>query len=159
VSPIDGVNGVRRNLLARIGLSAGYRMSGARGRSGSAALSLSTHKSPFAIRRAFRLATAVHTSFVSTAMSPCVASIAQSMQCLFGFAFSAQDHEIIRVGHDTRAEALLQPELPPSQHEPAHVEIRWVSPAECLAACPGLRSCASSVLDRRFLQQGNPATS
>jgi len=32
-------------------------------------------------------------------------------------------HEIIRVGHDTRAEALLQPELL-SQHEPAHVEIR-----------------------------------
>src|SRR5258708_16842316 len=32
--------------------------------------------------------------------------------------------------------------------------VRWVSPAECLAACPGLRSCASSVLDRRFLQRG-----
>jgi hypothetical protein len=45
-------------------------------------------------------------------------------QRLFGFALSAQDHEIIRVGHDTRAEALLQPELLPSQHEPAHVEIR-----------------------------------
>lgn len=50
--------------------------------------------------------------------------LAQSMQCLFGFALSAQDHEIVRVGHGTRAEALLQPELPPSQHEPAHVEIR-----------------------------------
>src|ERR1700738_2353576 len=50
--------------------------------------------------------------------------LAQSMQCRFGFALSAQDHEIIRVGHDTRAEALLQPALLPSQHEPAHVEIR-----------------------------------
>ncbi len=28
-----------------------------------------------------------------------------------------------------------------------------------VAACPGLRSCASSGLDRRFLQRGNPATS
>src|SRR6266849_6417267 len=43
VSPLDGVNGVRRNLLARIGLSEGCRLSGARGRSGSAAPSLSTH--------------------------------------------------------------------------------------------------------------------
>jgi len=41
VSPLDGVNGVRRNLLARIELSVGCRVSGARGRSGSAALSLS----------------------------------------------------------------------------------------------------------------------
>jgi hypothetical protein len=48
VSPLDGVNGVRRNLLARIGLSAGCRVSGARGRSGSDALSLSTHNSPWA---------------------------------------------------------------------------------------------------------------
>jgi len=53
VSPLDGVNGVRRNLLARIGLAVGRRVSGARGRSGSAALSLSTHNSPLAIRRAF----------------------------------------------------------------------------------------------------------
>ena len=41
MSPLDGVNGVRRNLLARIELSVGCRVSGARGRSGSAALSLS----------------------------------------------------------------------------------------------------------------------
>jgi hypothetical protein len=53
VSPFDGVNGDRRNLLARIGLSVGYRVSGAGGRSGSAAPSLSTHNSPLAIRRAF----------------------------------------------------------------------------------------------------------
>ena len=38
MSPLDGVNGVRRNLLGRIGLSVGCRVSGARGRSGSAAL-------------------------------------------------------------------------------------------------------------------------
>src|SRR6266516_1991923 len=50
--------------------------------------------------------------------------LAQSMQCLFGFALSAQDHEIVRVGHDTRAEAPLQSELLTSQHEPAHVYIR-----------------------------------
>jgi hypothetical protein len=42
VFPLDGVNGVRRNLLARIGLSVGCRVSGAGGRSRSAALSLST---------------------------------------------------------------------------------------------------------------------
>jgi hypothetical protein len=53
VSPFDGVNGDRSNLLARIGLSVGYRVSGAGGRSGSAAPSLSTHNSPLAIRRAF----------------------------------------------------------------------------------------------------------
>jgi hypothetical protein len=35
VFPFDGVNGVRRNLLARIGLSAGCRMSGAGKRSGA----------------------------------------------------------------------------------------------------------------------------
>jgi hypothetical protein len=53
VSPLDGVNGVRRNLLARIGLSVGCRVSAAKGRSGNAALSLSTHNLPLAIRRAF----------------------------------------------------------------------------------------------------------
>jgi hypothetical protein len=49
--------------------------------------------------------------------------LAQSLQGLFGFALSAQDHEIIGVGHDARAEASLQPEHLPSQHEPAHVQI------------------------------------
>jgi hypothetical protein len=48
VSPLDGVNGVR-NLLASIGLAVGCRVSGAGGRSGSAAPSLSTHNSPLAI--------------------------------------------------------------------------------------------------------------
>ena len=52
VSPLNGVNGVRRNLLARIGLSVGCRVSGARGRSGSGALSLSTHNSPLANQEA-----------------------------------------------------------------------------------------------------------
>ena len=50
--------------------------------------------------------------------------LAQSLQSLFGVAFSAQDHEIVGVGHDASAEALLQPEHLPSQHEPAHVQIR-----------------------------------
>jgi hypothetical protein len=52
VFPLDGVNGVRRNLFARIGLAVGRRVSGARGRSGSAAFSLSTHNLPLAIRAA-----------------------------------------------------------------------------------------------------------
>src|SRR5450432_2995452 len=45
-------------------------------------------------------------------------------KCLIGFAILAQDHKIIGISHDTTAEALLQPELLPSQHEPAHVYIR-----------------------------------
>ena len=40
MSLLDDVNGVRRSLLASIGLSEGCRVSGAGGRSGSAALSL-----------------------------------------------------------------------------------------------------------------------
>ena len=47
----------------------------------------------------------------------------QVQQGLFGFALPAQDHEVVGVGHDARAEALLQPEHLPSQHEPAHVKI------------------------------------
>src|SRR5436305_2964267 len=50
--------------------------------------------------------------------------LAQSLQGLFGFALSAQDHEVVGVGHDASAEASLQPEHLPSQHEPAHVEVR-----------------------------------
>src|SRR5215470_9734723 len=49
--------------------------------------------------------------------------LAQLLQGLFGFAFPTQDHEVVGVGHDARAEASLQPEHLPSQHEPAHVEI------------------------------------
>jgi hypothetical protein len=49
--------------------------------------------------------------------------LAQSLQGLFGLALPAQDHEIVGVSHDARAEASLQPELLPSQHKPAHVEI------------------------------------
>src|SRR5437016_12743126 len=48
---------------------------------------------------------------------------AQSLQGLCGFAPPAQDHKVIGVGHDARAEASLQPEHLPSQHEPAHVQI------------------------------------
>ena len=50
--------------------------------------------------------------------------LAQSLQRRFGLAPPAQDHEIVGVGHDASAEASLQPELLPSQHEPAHVQIR-----------------------------------
>src|ERR1700684_4345672 len=50
--------------------------------------------------------------------------LAQSLQGLFGFAPPTQDHEVVGVGHDTRAEALLQPEHLPSQHKAAHVQIR-----------------------------------
>ena len=44
------------------------------------------------------------------------------MQCRFGFALSAQDHEVVGVGHEASAEASLKPEHLPSQHEPAHVD-------------------------------------
>src|SRR6516165_7422455 len=50
--------------------------------------------------------------------------LTQSLQGLFGFALPAQDHEVIGVGHDARAKASLQPEHLPSQHKPAHVQIR-----------------------------------
>src|SRR3977135_4483448 len=50
--------------------------------------------------------------------------LAQLLQRLIGFALLAQDHEIVGIGHDTTAEALFQPELLPSQYEPAHVYIR-----------------------------------
>src|SRR5882672_3907089 len=36
----------------------------------------------------------------------------------------AQDHEIIGIGDEASAEASLEAELLPPQHEPAHVEIR-----------------------------------
>src|SRR5580658_416441 len=39
-------------------------------------------------------------------------------------AASAQDHEVVSIGHEASAEASLKPEHLPSQHEPAHVEIR-----------------------------------
>ena len=50
--------------------------------------------------------------------------LAQSLQGFFGFASPAHDHEVVSVGHDARAEALLQSEHLPSQHKPAHVKIR-----------------------------------
>jgi hypothetical protein len=45
-------------------------------------------------------------------------------RCLFGFALPAQDHEVVGIGYDARAEALLKLEHLPSQHEPAHLKIR-----------------------------------
>ena len=50
--------------------------------------------------------------------------LAQSLQRLFGFAPPAQDHQIVGIAHDVRAKASLQPELPPSQHQPTHIQIR-----------------------------------
>src|SRR6516225_255467 len=49
--------------------------------------------------------------------------LAHPDQRLLGVAPCAQDHEIIRIGHDARAEALLKAELLPSQYEPPHIEI------------------------------------
>src|SRR5712691_9673369 len=49
--------------------------------------------------------------------------LAQSLQSLSGLALPAQDHEIIGVGHDATAEASLQSELLPPQHEPPHIQI------------------------------------
>jgi hypothetical protein len=68
---------------------------------------------------------------------------------LFGFALPAQDHEVVGIGHDARAEALLKPEHLPSQHEPADVKIspavvRSVNLAGCRACCPAPPPRASS---------------
>ena len=43
--------------------------------------------------------------------------LAQSSQGLFGFAPPSQDHEVVGIGHDARADASLQPEHLPSQHD------------------------------------------
>ena len=40
------------------------------------------------------------------------------------FAPSALDYEVVGAGHEPRAEDSLEPEHLPSQHEPAHVDIR-----------------------------------
>src|SRR5262245_66639554 len=55
--------------------------------------------------------------------------LAQSLQGLLGLALPAQDHKIVGVSHDARAEASFQSELLPSQHKPAHVQIsqQWRS--------------------------------
>jgi hypothetical protein len=37
-------------------------------------------------------------------------SVSVLLQGFFGFASPAQDHEVVGVGHDPRAQALLQPE-------------------------------------------------
>ena len=37
---------------------------------------------------------------------------------------SAQDHKIVGISDEASAEALLEAELLPSQHKPAHVKIR-----------------------------------
>jgi hypothetical protein len=67
-----------------------------------------------------------------------------------------------RSRYDCRDVALVRASSIPIQtgaciYSPAAV--RSVSPAECRAGCPGLRSCVSSFLDRRFLPRGTPATS
>src|SRR5208337_1963451 len=46
-------------------------------------------------------------------------NLPQSLQGFFGLAPSAQDHEVVGVGHEPRAEGSLEPEHLPSQHEPA----------------------------------------
>src|SRR5215831_9118874 len=54
--------------------------------------------------------------------------LAHPMQCFSSLASSAQDHEIVGIGHDPTAEALPQSELLPSQHKPAHVQICYGVP-------------------------------
>ena len=49
--------------------------------------------------------------------------LAQALQGRFGLAPSAQDHEIVGLGHEPRGEGSLEPEHLPSQHEPPHVNI------------------------------------
>src|SRR5262249_18094800 len=50
--------------------------------------------------------------------------LAQVVQRLLGVAPWAQDHKIVRINDEASAEALLQAELLPPQHKPAHVQIR-----------------------------------
>src|SRR5215468_6749530 len=45
----------------------------------------------------------------------CTHDRAQLLQGLFGLTSLAQNHEVVRVGHNAGTEALLQPELLPSQ--------------------------------------------
>jgi hypothetical protein len=46
------------------------------------------------------------------------------VQRILRVAPSAQDHEIVRIGDEASAEALLKTELLPPQHKPAHVKVR-----------------------------------
>jgi hypothetical protein len=71
--PLRMANQDMKRRARLIGMPARWSMSGATGRSGGAALSRSIQNLPFGNSKGFRLATAVHTSFVSTAMLPCVA--------------------------------------------------------------------------------------
>ena len=47
----------------------------------------------------------------------------QSLQGRFGFAPSAQDHEVVRIGYEASAKGSFEPEHLPSQREPAHVNV------------------------------------
>jgi len=38
--------------------------------------------------------------------------------------FLAQDHQIVRVGHNATAKTALKSKLLPRQHKPAHINIR-----------------------------------
>src|SRR5882724_8761484 len=50
--------------------------------------------------------------------------LAQVVQRILRAAPSAQDHKIVRIGDEASAETLLQAELLPPQHKPAHVKVR-----------------------------------
>src|SRR5260370_7529861 len=57
--------------------------------------------------------------------------LAQVMHRRFGVASPAQDHEIVGVGDEPRAKALLKTELLPPPHPPAHVKLRQHSTHRC----------------------------
>src|SRR5450759_3648927 len=48
--------------------------------------------------------------------------LAQVLQSLFSHASSAQNHKVVRVGHEF-SHGSIQPKLLPCQHKPAHVNI------------------------------------
>src|ERR1035437_10922885 len=48
--------------------------------------------------------------------------LAQVLQSLFGHASSAQNHKVIRIGHEF-AQGFVQPKPLPCQHKPAHVNV------------------------------------
>ena len=48
--------------------------------------------------------------------------LAQFLQSLFSLTCPAQNHQVIRIGHQF-SQGLGQPKLPPCQHKPAHVNV------------------------------------
>src|SRR5262249_20823120 len=78
---------------------------------------------------------------------------AQVQQGLFGFALPAQDHEVIGIGHDARAEALLQPSIfHPSTNRRMY---RFASSGEIGEPCGMPRRLSRAAVVRVFLPRSS----